>query len=81
MDHIIHDDVLVGYPNLAETIVTEGGLRIVRVRRDRGPGLVWSPWGVLRHMVIASTFVMPLRWTYQFVFLCERHDHCSLSEG
>ncbi|MDA2932727.1 methyltransferase domain-containing protein [Acidobacteria bacterium AH-259-D05] len=51
-----------------------GGLRVVRVLRDRGPGIVWSPWGILRHLLVTSTFLMPLRWTYQFVFLCKSHN-------
>ena len=62
--------------SLAEwlNLLAEGGLHVVWVGKDHGPGIVWSPWGILRHMMIVSTFIMPLRWTYQFVFLCRRAE-------
>ncbi len=59
-------------------ILQKGGLKILSVKRERGPNILTDRsfsgliWGVIRKLSIISTFLLPLKYTYVFVFLCKK---------
>lgn len=61
-----------------QDLIRRAGLQIVRVEADPGPnvnrkqGIKIFLWSVLRQLALTTTKVMPINFTYQFVFICTK---------
>lgn len=58
------------------------GFAVLHVKHDKGPDItsegIWGiPKGLIRKTILLLNYVLPLRWTYQFVIICEKQGYTS----